>query len=262
MKKVRLFILLGCMVTLFMACAPNAIVNPTPVSQLDQQARSYSREPKEYVIEVGDTLDIKFMYNAELNELVVPVRPDGRISLQLAHDVPAAGLTPTQLRKVLSEKYAVELKKPEIAVIVRTFGGQKIFVDGEVAYPGPVDFKGRMTLFQAISQARGMRETARLSNIIVIRKDFEGQPMAANIDFRKVINGTDLSQDIALMPYDIVYVPKSNIANWLKFVDEYINRAVPGGFPGFAGFANPYAYAFGGFTKIYPDASAATSGAR
>ncbi len=259
MMKFRLFILLSCLVTLFAACAPNAIVNPTPVVQLDQQARAYSREPKEYIIEVGDTLDIKFMYNAELNELLVPVRPDGRISLQLAHDVPAAGLTPTQLRKVLSEKYAVELKKPEIAVIVRTFGGQKIFVDGEVVFPGPVDFKGRMTLFQAISQARGVRETARLSNIIVIRKDFEGQPMAANIDFRKIIHGTDLSQDIALMPYDIVYVPKSNIANWLKFVDEYINRAVPGGFPGFAGFANPYAYAFGGFTKVYPDTGSTIS---
>lgn len=259
MMKYRLFILFSCIATFLVGCAPNAIVNPTPVSQLDQQARSYSREPKEYIIEVGDTLDIKFMYNAELNELLVPVRPDGRISLQLAHDVPAAGLTPTQLRKVLGEKYSVELKKPEIAVIVRSFGGQKVFVDGEVVFPGPVDFKGRLTLFQAISQARGMRETARLSNIIVIRKDFEGQPMAANIDFRKIINGTDLSQDIALMPYDIVYVPKSNIANWLKFVDEYINRAVPGGFPGFAGFANPYAYAFGGFTKVYPDTGATIS---
>jgi polysaccharide export outer membrane protein len=235
------------------ACAPNAVVNPTPISQMDKQARLYSQEPKEYVIEVGDTLDIKFMYNMELNELAVPVRPDGRISLQLAHDMPAAGLTPTQLRKTLNEKYSVELKKPEIAVIVRAFGGHKVFVDGEVVFPGPVDFKGRMTLFQALSQARGLRETARLSNVIVIRKDFEGKPMAANLDMRKVINGTDLGQDIALMPYDIVYVPKSHIANWLKFVDEYINRAVPGGFPGFAGFANPYSYAFGGFTKVYPD---------
>jgi len=56
-----------------------------------------------------------------------------------------------------------------------------------------------------------------------------------------------------MMPYDIVYVPKSNIANWLKFVDEYINRAVPGGFPGWGGFYNPYTYTFGGFTKGYPD---------
>jgi polysaccharide export outer membrane protein len=244
-------IILSTITALLLSCAPNAVVNPTPVSQMDTQARSYSQEPKEYVIEVGDTLDIKFMYNAELNELAVPVRPDGRISLQLAHNVPAAGLTPTLLRKALGEKYAAELKKPEIAVIVRSFGGHKVFVDGEVVFPGPVDFKGRMTLFQALSQARGLRETARLSNVIVIRKDFEGKPMAANLDLRKVIDGTDLSQDIALMPYDIVYVPKSHIANWLKFVDEYINRAVPGGFPGFAGFANPYSYAFGGFTKVY-----------
>jgi polysaccharide export outer membrane protein len=256
MKTSKLYMLLVCMIVLLAACAPNAVRNPTPVSQFDQQARSYAQAPKEYIIEVGDTVDIKFMYNAELNELAVPVRPDGRISLQLAHDVPAAGLTPTQLRKVLDEKYTAELKKPEVAVIVRSFGGHKVFVDGEVVFPGPVDFKGRMTLFQAISQARGLRETARLSNIIVIRKDFEGKPMAANLDLRKVINGTDLSQDIALMPYDIVYIPKSHIANWLKFVDEYINRAVPGGFPGFAGFANPYAYAFGGFTKVYPDSGA------
>ena len=138
--------LFSCMAVLLAACAPNTVVNPTPVSQLDQQARSYAQAPKEYIIEVGDTLDIKFMYNAELNELAVPVRPDGRISLQLAHDVPAAGLTPTQLRNVLNEKYAAELKKPEIAVIVRSFGGQKIFIDGEVNYSGPIDFRGSSDL--------------------------------------------------------------------------------------------------------------------
>jgi polysaccharide biosynthesis/export protein len=249
----KLYVLFSCMVALFVGCAPNAVINPTPLSQMDQQARAYAQAPKEYIIEVGDTLDVRFMYNTELNELAIPVRPDGRISLQLVHDVSAAGLTPTQLSKSLAEKYAVELKRPEIAIIVRTFGGQRVFVDGEVVFPGPVDFRGHMTVFQSITQAHGMRETARLSNVIVIRKDFEGKPMAANLDLRKVINGTDLSQDIALMPYDIVYVPKSHVENWLKFVDEYINRAVPGGFPGFAGFANPYAYALGGFTKVYPD---------
>jgi hypothetical protein len=31
--------------------------------------------------------------------------------------------------------------------------------------------------------------------------------MAANIDLGKVIDGSDLGQDIYLMPYDIVYVP-------------------------------------------------------
>jgi hypothetical protein len=109
---------------------------------------------------------------------------------------------------------------------------------------------------RAIAQARGLRETARISNVIVIRKDFEGKPMAANLNLSNVINGTDLSQDIYLMPYDIVYVPKSNIARVNKFVDEYINRVVPGGFPGFQTFANPYRYSLGGFTNVYPDTGA------
>jgi polysaccharide export outer membrane protein len=253
MTLTKLSILFVFSIMFLTACwpNPNMVINPAPMNRFTQPASA--KQPSDYLIGVGDTLDIKFMYNPELNELAVPVRPDGRISLQLANDVPAANLTPDQLRKLLAEKYASELKKPEIAVIVRTFTSHKVFVDGEVVYPGMLEIRGPTTLMQILAQSRGLRETARLSNVIVIRKDAEGKPMAANIDIRKVIDGTDLSLDINMLPYDIVYVPKSNIANWLKFVDEYINRAVPGGFPGWSEFYNPYTYAFGGFTKVYPD---------
>jgi protein involved in polysaccharide export with SLBB domain len=231
---------------------PNTVLSPTPITRFTDPATA--KQPSNYLIAVGDTLDIKFTYNPELNELAVPVRPDGRISLQLANDVQAANLTPEQLRKSLAEKYSAELKKPEIAIIVRTFTGNRIYIDGEVVYPGMVEIRGTSTLMQVLSMARGLRDTARLSNVIVIRKDAEGNPMATNIDIRKIINGTDLNLDIVMLPYDIVYVPKSNIANWLQFVDQYINRAVPGGFPGWSDFYNPYTFALGGFTKVYPDA--------
>ena len=251
--KLKLSVLFVFSVVFLVACwpNPNTVISPTPMTRFTQPASA--KQPADYLIGVGDTLDIKFMYNPELNELAVPVRPDGRISLQLANDVPAANLTPDQLRKSLAEKYASELKKPEIAVIVRTFTSHRVFVDGEVVYPGMVEIKGPTTLMQVLSQSRGLRDTARLSNVIVIRKDAEGAPMAANIDIRKIISGTDLSLDISMLPYDIVYVPKSNIGNWLQFVDQYINRAVPGGFPGWSDFYNPYTFAFGGFTKVYPD---------
>jgi len=245
------------LIVLLAACAPNSVINPASVSQMDQQSRAYPQ--KEYVIAAGDTLDVKFMNNPEFNEIGVPVRPDGRISLQLAPEVKAAGLTPGELRNQLTQKYASELKKPEITIIVRGFSDQRIFVDGEVLVPGVVELRGPTTVMRAIAQARGLRETARISNVIVIRKDFEGKPMAANLDLAKVINGTDLGQDILLMPYDIVYVPKSNIARVNKFVDEYINRVVPGGFPGFQTFANPYRYSLGGFTNVYPDSGSSVT---
>ncbi|MBP1747623.1 MAG: polysaccharide export protein [Deltaproteobacteria bacterium] len=236
---------------LLVSCAPNSVMNPVSISQMNQQSQAYPQ--KEYIIAPGDILDIKFLNNPELNEIGVTVRPDGRISLQLAPEIKAAGLAPNQLREQLNQKYSADVKKPDVNIVVRSFSDQKIFVDGEVVLPGLVELKGPTTVMRAISQARGLRETARISNVIVIRKDFEGNPMATNINLAKVINGTDMAQDIHLMPYDIVYVPKSNIARVNKFVDEYINRVVPGGFPGWQTFANPYRYSFGGFTKIYPD---------
>ena len=246
MKSAYLFFLFVMLVCLT-ACAPNTVVNPAPLAKFEESARMAPKS--DYLIGVGDTLDIKFLYNPELNELAVPVRPDGRISLQLAADVQAANQTPNQLRKVLAEKYASEINKPEIAVIVRTFTSHKVFVDGEVLFPGTVPIQGPTQLVEAISLARGFRESARLSNVIVIRKDVNGKAMSTNIDYRKIIDGSDLSQNITLLPYDIVYVPKSVIANIDKFVSEYINLSIPTRFPAFSGFYNPYTYSFGGYTR-------------
>ena len=228
------------------ACAPNTVVKPTPIAEFEKTALSAPQ--RDYLIGIGDILDIKFTYNPELNELNVPVRPDGKISLQLANDIQVAGLTVNQLRSVLVEKYASEINKPEIAVIVRGFERNKVFVDGEVLFPGLVEIKGPTRLVHAISLARGFRESARLSNIIIIRKDAEGKSMSTNIDYRKIIDGSDLTQDITLLPYDIVYVPKSNIANVNKFVSEYINTVIPSRVSNFSGFYNPYTYSFGGRT--------------
>lgn len=233
------------------ACAPNTVVKPTPIAEFEKTALSAPQ--RDYLIGIGDILDIKFTYNPELNELNVPVRPDGKISLQLANDIQVAGLTVNQLRSVLVEKYASEINKPEIAVIVRGFERNKVFVDGEVLFPGLVEIKGPTRLVHAISLARGFRESARLSNIIIIRKDAEGKSMSTNIDYRKIIDGSDLTQDITLLPYDIVYVPKSNIANVNKFVSEYINTVIPSRVPNFSGFYNPYTYSFGGYTRDQTD---------
>ena len=77
----------------------------TPVAQAD------------YTIRPGDELGIKFFYNQELNEDRLLVRPDGHISLQLVNEVLAAGLTPTELKHVLEEKYRSALTNPEVVVI-------------------------------------------------------------------------------------------------------------------------------------------------
>jgi protein involved in polysaccharide export with SLBB domain len=81
------------------ACS-TAVKSPTPFNPRVVVEPSDSIE--EYKISANDELEIKFFYNTELNEKVL-VRPDGRISLQFANDVIAAGLTPAELTDILTE---------------------------------------------------------------------------------------------------------------------------------------------------------------
>lgn len=222
-KRITATITSLILLLLLSACG-TAVKNPTPVVYPDAQA--FPLPMQEYRIHVGDQLDIKFFYNPELNEQVT-VRPDGRISLQLVHEIIAAGMTPAELTDLLTEKYATEIKKPEITVIVRSFSAQKVHVGGEVNNPGILDLIGPLTVLQSISRAGGFKDTARIQEVIVIRRKADFKPQVITINLEKAVNGTDISQDIILNPYDIVYVPKSSIANLNQWVDQYIRKNIP-----------------------------------
>lgn len=144
----------------------------------------------------------------------------------------AAGLTPDGLKDSLKRKYeATELRNVEIAVVVRSFSHQKVFVDGEVGSPRLVPIMGQMTVMQAIAQSNGMKESARRNEVIVIRRGRDHKPIITTVNLEKVLDGTDLNQDILLMPFDIVYVPRSPIANVDLWVDQYVRRLLPFALP-------------------------------
>jgi protein involved in polysaccharide export with SLBB domain len=205
-------------------CTATWVEHPSPKEPLDKQARLYPAQ--EYKIQYGDQLDIKFLYNPELNENL-PVRPDGRITLQLVGDLMVVDMTPTQLAEALKTRYATEVKKPEITVIVRQFAAQKVFVDGEVTRPGLLQLVGPMTVSQAIAQSGGFGYDARKSEVIVIRQNPAGKPFVTVVDVLQVQRGIDMTMDINLMPYDMVYVPKSAIGEIDKFVDQYVRKLLP-----------------------------------
>lgn len=180
----------------------------------------------EYRIQAGDELDIKFYYNAELNERVI-VRPDGRISLQLIPELVVTGQSPSGLSHQLMNAYAAELKQPQVTVIVRAFGAERVYVDGEVGRPGMIPLTGRTTVLQAISQAGGFKDAARLSEVIVVRSDGGAKPTPIRLNLKAARRGTAIEQDALLRPLDIVFVPRSRIGNVNKWVDEYVRKNLP-----------------------------------
>jgi len=181
------------------------------------------QKPQGYMIQPGDQLDIKFFYNPEINETVT-VRPDGKISLQLVDEVQAAGLKPSQLDADLTEKYSHELKKPMIAVIVKSFEGQRIYVGGEVNRQGLIKLTGGMTPLQAVLDAGGFKETANPESAIVIRKGLGNKPIPIEMNLADAMQGKNSSAHFLLQSSDIIYVPKSTIAKANKFVNQYIEK--------------------------------------
>jgi protein involved in polysaccharide export with SLBB domain len=173
----------------------------------------------------GDVIDVKFFYNPELNESQT-VRPDGKISLQLVGEVLVHGKTPAELRQELMTLYRPELKRTEIAVIVRSFYDRRVFVGGEVKAPGLIPMPGPLTALEAIMQAGGFDpRTARISNVIIIR-DKDGKRYGGTLDFGKTLNGKEI-QPFYLEPNDIVYVPRTAIVKVNQWIDQYINKIVP-----------------------------------
>jgi protein involved in polysaccharide export with SLBB domain len=206
------------------ACA--TVRRPTPLGSLPVADTPPKQGDWQYKIHVGDELDVKFFFNAELNEHLT-VRPDGRISLQLVPEIVAAGLTPGELAQRLKDEYSGELSKPELTVIMRSFGAQQVYVGGEVEKPGEMRLTGTLTALQAVAIAAGFKDTARLTEVIVIRRNPDRTPLVIPVNLKRALDGTDVGQDIALMPYDVLYVPKSTLANVNKFVDQLIRKNIP-----------------------------------
>lgn len=179
-----------------------------------------------YQLQVGDVLDVKLFYNPELNENAV-IRPDGKISLQLLGEVAVAGMAPQELEQVLVKKYGTVVRKPEVAVIVRKFASQKIYVGGEVLTPGALPVEGRgLTALEAIMQSGGFKHSAERSNVFVLRNTGSAQPTFIKLDLEAQLSEGG-QEDIALKPFDIVYVPQTQIAKTAQFFDEYIGKIIP-----------------------------------
>lgn len=247
MNKYLSYILLAFISSSFISCASRNSMHLANFSAPEAVQESGEETKKEYILQAGDVINVKFFYNPELNELVT-IRPDGRISLQLVDDVDAVGYTPSEFDQILTEKYSGILHQPEITVIVKEFAVQEVFVGGEVMQPGVIAWSRDTTALRAIFQVGGFKETAKINNVIIVSKGPNNLPVARKVNLKEVISTQTPGpqNDILLQPFDIVYVPKTFIAKANKFVEQYIKKMIPATLS--AGFT--YAITEGGWIQI------------
>lgn len=176
----------------------------TPAVVTDVPKKAAIADPN-YVIGAQDVLDISVWKEPEVSR-VVPVRPDGKISLPLLNDVQAAGLTPDALAQQITESLKKYVTNPQVTVIVTTINSQRVYLLGEVSRPGAFPMIPGMTVLQAISSGGGFTQYARTNKVYVLRNE-NGKQVKYPFNYKEVINAKKPEQDITLKAGDTIVVP-------------------------------------------------------
>jgi polysaccharide export outer membrane protein len=156
---------------------------------------------KDYIIGPEDILEIQVWGNRDLNQTVF-VRPDGRTSLPLVGEIGVAGKTVQQLQDHLGAVYEKTVRGAVVTVIVREIRSRPVFFIGGFGKPGVMQLTRELTLLQAISVVGGVIANADSEKGFLLRGE-----KRIPIDFNRLLQRGDLSQNPKLEPGDSVVVP-------------------------------------------------------
>ena len=183
------------------------------------------REPA-YRLYPGDVLDIGVPSAPELARTVT-VQPDGRITLPLIAPVMAADRSVEELGAMLGQSYASQILRPDIEVSVKSASPLKVFVGGEVDRSGVYDMPGDIDALQAVIMAGGFKTSAKRQQVVIIRRGPGGQAMMRTVDLRGAVFRAGQVGGVALRRFDIIYVPRSGVAEVGLFVQQYLRDTLP-----------------------------------
>ena len=180
-----------------------ALAAAEPVRAQVDAAKPPSRAPEAgYAIGASDVLQITVWKEPDLTRDVT-VRIDGMITVPLLGDVQAAGRTPGQLAASLTQGLKQYIAAPRVTVGVGQTNSARFYVVGQVGKSGEFLMSGRTTVLQALALAGGFRDFAKTDSIVIVRRDQTVVP----VNYKRITDGRDLSQNVLLLPEDTIVVP-------------------------------------------------------
>ena len=159
----------------------------------------------EYVIGPADSVRIDVWRNSELS-ITVPVRPDGKISVPLVDDVQASGLTPLELKEVLTQSLREYVENPDVTVIVQEVASPQIFLLGGVARQGAIPLTRNLRVLDALAVSGGFSQFADRSDVRVLRRTANGL-VEHRFDYDAYLGGEAPESNFLLQPGDTIVVP-------------------------------------------------------
>lgn len=170
----------------------------------------YSKEPdprkREFVIGASDQLKITVWKNPEMSS-DARVRPDGTITMPLIGDIQAAGRTPSELQKEITNKLSSYVREGAVvSVAVTEVNSYRFTVGGNVEHGGIFSSKYYVTVSEAIATAGGLNKFANPHKLVIVRNDGHGVRRVP-IDYERVASGQHPEEDLPLIAGDSLFVP-------------------------------------------------------
>jgi polysaccharide biosynthesis/export protein len=159
-----------------------------------------------FVIGADDVLGINVWKEAEVSRTVT-VRSDGKISLSLVGELQAEGKTPKQLQEEIRSKLSAFISEPEVTLIVQEIRSHRFNVLGQVQHPGSYVLASATSVLDAIALAGGFRDFAKQKAIYIVRSNPDGTQVRLAFNYREVVKGDKLKQNVKLENHDTVVVP-------------------------------------------------------
>jgi polysaccharide export outer membrane protein len=180
----------------------------------------------EYTIARGDVLYISVWENPDLTQDVI-VRPDAKISFPLIGEIKAQGLTIPALDNIITKKLKDYIRYPDVSVSLKSMGGERVIVLGEVNRPGVYSLGDKRTVLEVIALAGGFTDDAVLNSVVVVKGGLK-KPKAERINLALALKKGKIKEDVRLRAQDIVYVPKKFIANVNYYMSKILDPIYKG----------------------------------
>ena len=205
--KISLKLFLSLLAFAFSATAQSAPQQIAAVS-VDSNLPVHAAVPPadDYIIGNEDVLAVNIWKEPEISR-TVPVRPDGKITLPLVGDIQAGGLTPHKLQDEITAGLRSYVSSPEVTVIVQEVKSRRFNIVGEITKPGSYALTEPMTVLDAIAVGGGLRDFAKGSRIYVLRTNSDGTKSRLAFDYKQVIKGKRMSENVELHSGDTIVIP-------------------------------------------------------
>jgi len=185
------------------AAAQSKDSNSNQKQEAENKPPTPTANDQEYHIGAQDVLQIDVWKEPEITR-TIPVRPDGKISLPLLHDVQAAGLTAMQLATNIRDGLTKYLNNPQVTVTVTQINSRRVFVTGEVTKSGALPLLPGMTVLQALASSGGFTQFAKEKGIYILRSE-NGKQVKLPFNYKDVLKG--IKEDLPLQAGDVIVVP-------------------------------------------------------